>query len=69
MVFNNLKNFIESKGTLQYNNSSLDLKGKKDNKEITINNNNTIHREYSIWPISGYGEYKLEKEENIILLF
>ena len=65
MVFNNRKNFIESKGTLQYNDSTLDFKGKKDNKEITINNNNTIHREYSIGPISGYGEYKLEKEENI----
>ena len=65
MVFNNRKNFIESNGTLQHNDSTLDFKGKKDNKEITINNKNTIHREYSIGPISGYGEYKLEKEENI----
>ena len=65
MVFRNRKNYIDLKETLQINSdSTIDLKEIKMNKR-TINNEN-LNREYgSIGPISGCGEYKLEKEENI----
>ena len=65
MVFKSRKNYIDLKETLQSNDSTIDLNDKKLNKRILMNNN-LVDREYgSIGPISGYGEYKLEKEENI----
>ena len=65
MVFKSRKNYIDLKETLQSNDSTIDLSDKKLNKRILMNNN-LVNREYgSIGPISGYGEYKLEKEENI----
>ena len=68
MVFKNRKNYMDLKETLQSNDSTIDLDGKNSNKKILINanNNNNNNREYNaIGPITGYGEYKLEKEENI----
>ena len=67
MVFKNRKNYMELKETLQSNNdSTIDLKElRMSKKTINISNENN-NREYgSIGPISGCGEYKLEKEENI----
>ena len=77
MVFKNRKNYIDLKETLQSNDSTIDFDTKKKNKKFfinlnnnsnnnNINNNNKNNKEYTdIGPISGYGEYKLEKEENI----
>ena len=67
MVFKNRKNYMDLKETLQSNDSTIDLDMKKSNKKIFINvNNNNNNREYNaIGPITEYGEYKLEKEENI----
>ena len=65
MVFKSRKNYMDLKETLESNDSTIDLNDKKLNKKILLNNN-LLNREYgSIGPISGYGEYKLEKEENI----
>ena len=68
MVFKNRKNYIDLKGNSENNDSTIDLYDKKFRKKIfmNINTNNNNNREYSsLGPITGYGEYKLEKEENI----
>ena len=67
MVFKNRKNFNNFKETLQNNESTIDLNDKKLNKKLfNIRNNNNNIREYtSLGPITGFGEYKLEQEENI----
>ena len=62
MVLKNRKDYIDLKETLQSKDSTIEF---NDKKKIN-NNSSTINREFgSIGPISGYGEYKLEKEENI----
>jgi len=65
MVLKNRKDYIDLKETLQIKDSTIEFNN--NNKINNINNNSsTINREFgSIGPISGYGEYKLEKEENI----
>ena len=64
MVLKNRKDFIDLKETLQSKDSTIDFTDKRINN--IKNSSNTINREFgSIGPISGYGEYKLEKEENI----
>ena len=65
MVLKNRKDYIDLKETLQSKDSTIEFNDK--NKINNINNNSSIiNREFgSIGPISGYGEYKLEKEENI----
>ena len=67
MVFKNRKNYIDLKGNSENNDSTIDLYDKKFRKKIFMNiNPNNNNREYSsLGPITGYGEYKLEKEENI----
>ena len=61
-VLKNRKNFIDSKETFQNNNdTTIDI---RENRSKKLNKN--INRKYgSLGPISGYGDYKLEKEENI----
>ena len=65
MVLKNRKDYIDLKETLQSKDSTIEFNN--NNKINNINNNSsTINRKFgSIGPISGYGEYKLEKEENI----
>ena len=67
MVFKNRKNYVDLKGNSQSNDLTIDLYDKKFHKNIFKNiNTNNNNREYSsLGPITGYGEYKLEKEENI----
>ena len=66
MVFKNRKNFNNFKETLQNNESTIDLNDKKLNKKLfNIRNNNNIREYTSLGPITGFGEYKLEQEENI----
>ena len=67
MVFKNRKNYVDLKGNSQSNDLTIDLYDKKFHKKIFKNiNTNNNNREYSsLGPITGYGEYKLEKEENI----
>ena len=67
MVFKNRKNYIDLKGNSENNDSTIDLYDKKIRKKIFMNiNPNNNDKEYSsLGPITGYGEYKLEKEENI----
>ena len=67
MVFKNRKNYIDLKENSENIDSTIDLYDKKFRKKIFMNiNTNNNNREYSsLGPITGYGEYKLEKEENI----
>ena len=67
MVLKNRKDYIDLKETLQSKDSTIEFNDKKINNMNNLNNNTSIiNREFgSIGPISGYGEYKLEKEENI----
>ena len=67
MVLKNRKDYIDLKETLQSKDSTIEFNDKKINNINNLNNNTSmINREFgSIGPISGYGEYKLEKEENI----
>ena len=67
MVFKNRKNYIDLKGNSENNDSTIDLYDKKIRKKIfmNINPNNNNRECSSLGPITGYGEYKLEKEENI----
>ena len=75
VVFKNRKNFIDLNGSLNANKTidiaklrSRKLKKKFNNHNIdnNIDNNLELENDYgSIGPISGYGEYKLEKEENV----
>ena len=71
MVFKNRKNYIDLKENSENIDSTIDLYDKKFRKKIFMNiNTNNNNREYSsLGPITGYGEYKLEKEENISILF
>ena len=68
MILKSRKNYIDLKESLsQDNNGLIDLAKKKNGRKVNIyNSNNISNREFgSIGPITGYGEYKLEKEENI----
>ena len=75
VVLKNRKNFIDLNGSLNANKTidiaklrSRKLKKKFNNHNIdnNIDNNLELENDYgSIGPISGYGEYKLEKEENV----
>ena len=68
MVFQNRKNYIDLQESLSLSLNKIniiDLKNKKYEK-INKSYTNIPKREYgSIGHLSGYGEYKLEKEENI----
>ena len=75
VVLKNRKNYIDLNGSLTTNKTidieklrSRKLKKKFNNHNIdnNIDNNLQLENDYgSIGPISGYGEYKLEKEENV----
>ena len=68
MILKSRKNYIDLKESLsQDNRGIIDITKKKNGRKVNIyNNNNISNREFgSIGPITGYGEYKLEKEENI----
>ena len=63
LVLKSRKNYIDSKESFQNkNDSTIDLKESGIKKLNTKNKNKKYG---SLGPISGYGEYKLEKEENI----
>ena len=62
LVLKNRKNFINLNGNLSLSNNNSNLKSKVINNEEI----NEINEDYSsIGPLSGYGDYKLEKEENV----
>ena len=69
MILKSRKNYIDLKESLspENNNGIIDIAKKKNGRRVNIyNSNNISNREFgSIGPITGYGEYKLEKEENI----
>ena len=75
IVLKNRKNFIDLNGSNAFNNKTIDiekLRSRKIKKKYNSNNienlenNLDMENDYgSIGPISGYGEYKLEKEENV----
>lgn len=68
MILKSRKNYIDLKESLSPdNNGIIDIAKKKNGRRVNIyNSNNISNREFgSIGPITGYGEYKLEKEENI----
>lgn len=61
LVLKNRKNYVDINGNL----STID-NNKVKKKNIKKKNTVDINDDYaSIGPISGYGEYKLEKEENV----
>ena len=60
MVFKNRKDYINLQESLSLSSNKFSL-----NDKIKKNFNNMGSTEYSIGRLSGYGEYKLEKEENI----
>ena len=63
LVLKNRKNYVDTKGNISL--KMLDNNNIK-NKKMKKKNNVEINDDYSsIGPISGYGEYKLEKEENV----
>ena len=65
VVLKNRKNYSDLKGnTLNHNESTIDGKEYRRNKLNNMKKN--LNKNYgSLGPITGYGEYKLEKEENI----
>ena len=65
-VLKKRKNLINSKETFQnINDITIDLK-ENGNKKLNLTNKKTDSKKYgSLGPITGCGEYKLEKEENI----
>ena len=65
VVLKNRKNYSDLKGnTLNHNESTIDGKEYRRNKLNNMKKN--LNNNYgSLGPITGYGEYKLEKEENI----
>ena len=75
IVLKKRKNFIDLNGSIAFNNKTIDiekLRSRKIKKKYNSNNienlenNLDMENDYgSIGPISGYGEYKLEKEENV----
>ena len=63
LVLKNRKNYVDINGNLSF--KTLDnnkVRNKKFKKKNNVDNNDDYA---SIGPISGYGEYKLEKEENV----
>jgi hypothetical protein len=64
MVLKNRKNFIEMKESMSFINNE-DLIDSYNNKNGKDSNNIGNEDYFSIGRFSGYGEYKLEKEENI----
>ena len=64
MVLKNRKNFIEMKESMSFINNE-DLIDSYNNKNGKDGNNIGNEDYFSIGRFSGYGEYKLEKEENI----
>jgi hypothetical protein len=68
MILKSRKNYIDLKQSISPDNNGLiDLAKKKNGRKVNIyNSNNISNREFGyIGPITGYGVYKLEKEENI----
>ena len=64
IVIKNRKNYIDLKETIQENNDiTIDAK-EIQLKKINEQNQN-LKRNISLGPISGFGEYQLEQEENI----
>ena len=64
IVLKNRKNYIDLKDTIQENNDiTIDAK-EIQFKKINAQNQN-LKRNISLGPISGFGEYQLEQEENI----
>ena len=64
IVIKNRKNYIDLKDTIQENNDiTIDAK-EIQFKKINAQNQN-LKRNISLGPISGFGEYQLEQEENI----
>ena len=64
IVLKNRKNYIDLKDTVQENNDiTIDAK-EIQFKKINAQNQN-LKRNISLGPISGFGEYQLEQEENI----
>ena len=64
IVLKNRKNYIDLKETIQENNDiTIDAK-EIQFKKINAQNQN-LKRNISLGPISGFGEYQLEQEENI----
>ena len=64
IVLKNRKNYIDLKETIQENNDiTIDAK-EIQFKKINAQNQN-LRRNISLGPISGFGEYQLEQEENI----
>ena len=65
VVLKNRKNYIDLNGSLSIS-KTIDNSSNVRNSKFKKKNNADISDEYgSIGPLSGYGEYKLEKEENI----
>ena len=65
LVFKNRKNYIDLKGSLTIN-KTIEAINYRNRKFKLRNNNTNLSDDYgSIGPISGYGDYKLEKEENV----
>ena len=61
IVLKNRKNFIDFNESLSHSIDNNNLKFRNIHKR-----NNDLNEDYSsIGPLSGYGEYKLEKEENV----
>lgn len=66
MVFRNRKNYIELQESLSLSLNKIDVIDLKNKKFEKIKKSLTPKRQFgSIGHLSGYGEYKLEKEENI----
>jgi hypothetical protein len=65
LVFKNRKNYLDLKGSLSIN-KTIESSNYRNRKFKAKNSNINVNDDYcSIGPISGYGEYKLEKEENV----
>ena len=65
LVFKNRKNYIDLKGSLTIN-KTIEAINYRNRKFKLRNNNTNLSDDYgSIGPILGYGDYKLEKEENV----
>ena len=65
IVLKNRKNYIDLNGSLSFS-KTIDNSNNFRNRKFKKKTNIDISDDYgSIGPISGYGEYKLEKEENV----
>ena len=65
LVFKNRKNYIDLKGSLTINKTIEAINYRNRKFKLRTNNTNLSDDYGSIGPISGYGDYKLEKEENV----